>query len=281
MNSSPNNLKKCIREGNTVYYWPSFDFSDSNPGLSAGFYPPHYSVYDDPEYYVSHMFEIELNPSGRWIEPQKFQLVPSQNGDLVGLWYKMRSNLYLYSVNIKSGSKVTTWATRNVKDFVCSTPSKLKGTQVVTVVILTTDNELQIGWVDDDFNLVLSVKLLHSLERRIESLDSFLFCDTLICSLENEEKAHIVLRNIGNNGLVSKCIDGIKEVVPSEVLVTLVAYYMAGDDNPVTFDEEWNLFTQVVIDVIEEEEQEAGTKSKVAVSLYKALAFLKEVYFLV
>jgi len=236
-------------------------------------------VYDDPEYYLTHMFEIELNPSGKWIEPEKFEIVSSRKG-VIGLWFKISTNLYLYSVNTEEGSKVSTWAVKNIKDFVCSKDVDSKDKDNC-VVVLTSDHQLQIGWLDDDFNLVISVKIIHELQDTIFKLDKFLFGDTLICSFDEENyhdrKGIIQLRNVKTNDLIHKCTESMKSLVPSEIQALIVAKYVAGGADLVTFEQEWKHFCQVIVHVIELHEEEFGVDSKVAEDLFKTIKMVKEV----
>lgn len=269
-------FKILFREGATVYYWPSFDFSNtSGPGLSAGFYPPHYCVYDDPEFYLRVIVQIELNPNGKWEEPRKFQLVSNNSEpDKIALWYLMKNNLYLHSLCIESGSRLSHFCIPDVEDFICS---GRESSVYNMIAILMTDGSIKFGWLDENFSIVVSAKLHHGIDRPLSSLDSFLFGDTLICGIKDEmtDRASIVLRNIRNSGLIFKCLNQLAEVVPSNLIAKLVANYMRGQEHS-NFNQDWADFIRIVKELLINEHQ-LNPRNRLGLKIYNAVECLREV----
>jgi hypothetical protein len=287
------------REGASVTYWPSFDFSGTGTGtqnIGHGFYPPHICVFDDPELYFKPLFQIDL-AKGYWKEPRKFQLLVTDevNPNRLALWFLIKNNLYLHGFDVESGTKLSHYALKDVSDFACPTGKD----RLPVVVILECNGKIRLGWLDIDYKLLsTSVINISSIFPRsvVMSLDTMLFGDTIVCTLKTSvreefggedipgtektvyEKASIQLRNYKRNGLIRKCFEVLKNEIPSNIFTRTVAKFVAL--GPVgSVEGEWDEFAGIIREVLSQLPQDEALL--VAVPLVQALDALSEVKYYV
>lgn len=242
-----------FREGSSINYWPSFSFDYSNMtshghGLATGFYPPHYCVYDDPEFYFRPLFNCFDTVTAE-SEPSKFQLVVKRdlNCEHLAVWFLIGKTLYVHSIDIVLGKQLNSYDIEDVEDFVCS--ESKHGTSLVC--ILTTDNLIKIGFLDDTSAVTVSVDLLHSIDERICALDTFLYGDTLVCSIDKSiEKVVITLKNYQKFGLISICIHHFSTKLPSNIVTQIVSLYTVHQTVDL-LDHEWKVFINIIKQVVD------------------------------
>lgn len=240
------------REGSSLNYWPSFSFDFSNltghgHGLATGFYPPHYCVYDDPEFYLRPLYQC-YNTILADNTPQKFQLVCHEGIVIEGVsvWFLLDKVLHIYSIDVILGKELVSYEIDNVLDFVVSKPKY--GTYVL--VTLMKDNVISVGFLDDTSRVCVSSILTHSIDLRISSLDAFLYGDTLLCSLENSpKKAVIAFKNYHKFSLIAMCVNHFCSKLPSPVVTQIVSLYTMYPTQP-SWKQEWAGFRNIIESVV-------------------------------
>lgn len=260
------------REGGTVYYWPSFDFSETAHGFNAGFFPPHIGIYDDPELYLKLMFHIELNHRAKWKEPKRFQVVSSVvKQSRITLVYLIKTGLYVYCIDVESGERVSHYSLKGIQDFVCSSDD---GAQRV-LIVLTVDGQLKIAWLDNDFSIAACAKLEHSIIPPLRSVEHFFDFDIIICGIkdDSESKAVIKVNSYLNNSLISRCMSKFSTRLPSKFVARLAYKYVS--TKPVKqLKAQWNRFTDALIELLLFEK---AVTSNIISDTYQAIESIKEV----
>lgn len=218
------------------------------------------------------MFHIELNPRGKWKEPKRFQVVSSAVvRSRISLLYLIKTNFYLYCIDVDSGEKVTNFSLKDVQDFVCSNDN---GTQRI-LIILTPEGQIKVAWLDNDFNIAVSAKLEHKIELPIRGLEYFFDFETIVCTLkdDSESKAVIKLNSYFNNGLISKCISKFAEKLPSKFVAKLIYKCVSIECSPF-FLTQWENFTAALQEILK---SEGEVTKDIFLGTFKAIESLKEV----
>lgn len=218
------------------------------------------------------MFNIELNPRGKWKEPKKFQVVPSiAHKNRLALLYLIKNGLYVYCIDIDCGEKVSHYALKGIQDFVCSSDN---GAQRI-LVVLTTDGFLKTGWLDNDFNIAASAKLSHDIEGPIRGVEYFFDFDTIVCSLKDDpdSKAVIKLNTYLKNNLISRCMQKFSETLPSSFVAKLAFKYVHGDSS-LYFQQQWRKF---IVSLQETLQNEKDNFPSLGGDTFRAVELLKEV----
>jgi len=237
-------------------------------------------VYDEPELSLNPFFSVDLNSKNSWTKPTKCNLIfREENPTTYGLWILVKTHLYLFAVNSESGNKVNHFALKGVRDYMTSDTKE----NYPVVIILATDGSLKIGWLDHQFSIVASSKVMHELSTPISGLKNFFFNDTIVCTLASQDKsssseiAQLTIRNYRKYEQISSCFQCFSKILPSDFMVKMISSYVLAPASSIdTSQGAWNVFVSVFKKVLSEE-IEFNPRGKQGMKCYHAVETLREV----